>query len=183
MPFRDLAAPADGEGSVELRARVVAAREVQGERFHKTRIYANAQMPPKLIKQHCAPGPEAQRLLEVAMERLGLSARAYHRILKMARTIADLEGEEAISPGPRGRGDPVPDDGSEVWVIGNSVGRESETHPAFGNWRGLTYAAIYSRLCSWRHVLLHGHAAGTPPGDGIMLKAGCATLSRPTGFM
>ncbi len=53
---------------------------------------------PGSIKQHCAPGPEAQRLLETAMERLGLSARAYHRILKIARTIADLEGERAISP-------------------------------------------------------------------------------------
>ena len=98
VPFRDMAAQESGEGSVELRAKVIAAREVQGERFHKTRIYANAHMPPRLIKQHCAPGPEAQRLLEVAMERLGLSARAYHRILKIARTIADLEGEAAITP-------------------------------------------------------------------------------------
>jgi magnesium chelatase family protein len=98
VPFRDMTAPEAGEGSGELRARVVAAREVQSRRFHKTRIYANAHMPPKLIKQYCAPGPEAQRLLEAAMERLGLSARAYHRILKIARTIADLEGEGAISP-------------------------------------------------------------------------------------
>ncbi|MCK9376659.1 MAG: YifB family Mg chelatase-like AAA ATPase [Syntrophobacterales bacterium] len=98
VPFRDLAAPEGGEGSAEMRARVVAAREVQGRRFHKTRIHANAHMPARLIKQHCAPGPEAQRLLEVAMERLGLSARAYHRILKIARTIADLEGEGAIGP-------------------------------------------------------------------------------------
>ena len=98
VPFRDMAAPETGEGSVELRAKVVAAREIQGTRFHKTRIYANAHMPAKLVKQHCAPGPEAQRLLEVAMERLGLSARAYHRILKIARTIADLEGQGAITP-------------------------------------------------------------------------------------
>jgi magnesium chelatase family protein len=76
----------------------VAAREVQTRRFTKTRLYANAHMPPRLVKQHCAPGPEAQRLLEMAMERLGLSARAYHRILKIARTIADLEGEAAIAP-------------------------------------------------------------------------------------
>jgi magnesium chelatase family protein len=98
VPFRDLAQPETGEGSVELRAQVVKAREVQGQRFHKTRIYANAHMPAKLVKQHCTPGPEAQRLLETAMERLGLSARAYHRILKIARTIADLEGEAAITP-------------------------------------------------------------------------------------
>ena len=98
VPFKDLAAREAGESSREMREKVVAAREVQGERFHKTRIYANAHMPPKLIKQHCVPGPEAQRLLETAMERLGLSARAYHRILKIARTIADLEGEGSISP-------------------------------------------------------------------------------------
>jgi magnesium chelatase family protein len=55
-------------------------------------------MPARLVKQHCAPSPEAQRLLEAAMERLGLSARAYHRILKIARTISDLEGEISISP-------------------------------------------------------------------------------------
>jgi magnesium chelatase family protein len=98
VPFRDLAAPEAGEGSAELRSRVIAAREVQSQRFHKTRIYANAHMPARLVKQHCAPSPEAQRLLETAMERLGLSARAYHRILKIARTIADLEGQAAITP-------------------------------------------------------------------------------------
>jgi len=55
-------------------------------------------MPPRLLKQHCVLSPECQRLLEVAMERLGLSARAYHRILKIARTIADLEGAAGLSP-------------------------------------------------------------------------------------
>ncbi len=98
VPFRDLAAPAEGEDSATVRAQVVAAREVQAQRFRQTRIYANAHMPPRLVKQHCVPGPEAQRLLEAALERLGLSARAYHRILKIARTIADLEGEAAIGP-------------------------------------------------------------------------------------
>jgi magnesium chelatase family protein len=98
VPFKDLAAPESGEGSKELRVQVVTSREVQTQRFHKTRIYANAHMPPRMIKTHCIPGPEAQRLLETAMERLGLSARAYHRILKIARTIADLEGEGAIGP-------------------------------------------------------------------------------------
>jgi magnesium chelatase family protein len=98
VPFRDLAIPQGGEGSQEMRQKVVTAREVQTRRFHQSRIYANAHMPPRLIKQHCAPGPEAQGLLETAMERLGLSARAYHRILKIARTIADLDGEGSISP-------------------------------------------------------------------------------------
>jgi magnesium chelatase family protein len=98
VKFQDLAATDTGEGSLELRARVLAAREVQGRRFSKSRIYANAQMSPRLLKQHCVPGPEAQRLLEAAMERLGFSARAYHRILKIARTIADLEGAADLSP-------------------------------------------------------------------------------------
>jgi len=100
VKFQDLAATDTGEGSLELRAKVLAAREVQGRRFSKSRsrIYANAHMTPRLIKQYCPLGPEAQRLLEVAMERLGFSARAYHRILKIARTIADLEGAADLSP-------------------------------------------------------------------------------------
>jgi magnesium chelatase family protein len=98
VPFRDLAQPAAGEASEAMRAQVITAREVQGERFARSRIYANAHMPARLIKQHCILPAEAQRLLETAMERLGLSARAYHRILKIARTIADLEGEGALAP-------------------------------------------------------------------------------------
>ena len=97
MPFRDLAAAGSGRGLRGTAGPGLAAREVQEQRFAKTRIYANAHMTSRLVKQHCAPGPEAQRLLETAMERLGLSARAYHRILKIARTIADLEGETSIS--------------------------------------------------------------------------------------
>ena len=73
------------------------AREVQGQRFPETRIFANAQMTSRLVQEHCALGPEARRLLETAVERLGLCARAYPRILKIARTIADLEGENAIT--------------------------------------------------------------------------------------
>jgi magnesium chelatase family protein len=99
VKFTDLAAAAGGEGSRELRARVRAAREGQQRRFAKSRsTFANAQMSPRLVKEHCVLGPEAQRLLEAAMERLGLSARAYTRILKIARTIADLEGAADISP-------------------------------------------------------------------------------------
>jgi magnesium chelatase family protein len=99
VPFRDLTGAAgDGEGSAEMRARVLRAREVQNRRFGRSRIHANAHMNSRLVKQHCALGLEAQRLLEMAMERLGLSARAYHRILKIARTIADLEAEPQIAP-------------------------------------------------------------------------------------
>ena len=98
VPFRDLAAPEGGEGSAELRAQVLAAREAQRLRFARRRLYANAHMTPRMVKQYCALTPESHRLLEAAMERLGFSARAYHRILKIARTIADLAGVEAITP-------------------------------------------------------------------------------------
>ncbi len=93
VPFRELAQESGGEGSAELRDRVAQARRVQEQRFAGARrVFANAQMSSKLVQEHCALGPEARRLLEVAVERLGLSARAYTRILKIARTIADLEG-------------------------------------------------------------------------------------------
>jgi magnesium chelatase family protein len=92
VPFRDLAAEAGGESSRELRARVAEARSRQEGRYAGTRVFANAQMTSKMVQAHCALGPEARRLLEAAVERLGLSARAYTRILKIARTIADLEG-------------------------------------------------------------------------------------------
>ena len=164
VPFRDLAAPESGEGSVELRARVIAAREVQGQRFHKTRIYANAHMPPKLVKQHCAPSPEAQRLLgdghgAPGPLRPGLPPdpenRPDHR----------RPGRGAFhQPGPRGRGDSVSDDGSEVWV--REVGRESETHPAFGKRRQFLPLNYTRTVIPGGIFLFHGHAAGTPPGEG-----------------
>ncbi len=98
LGFRELAASDAAEGSAEMRIQVLKAREAQSRRFARGRIFANAHMPPRLLKQHCVLSPESQRLLEVAMERLGLSARAYHRILKIARTIADLEGTAGLSP-------------------------------------------------------------------------------------
>jgi len=98
VPFRDLAAELSGEGSQGMRASVGQAREVQGRRFVRTRAHANAQMTSRQVQAHCALGPEARRLLEAAMERLGLSARAYNRILKISRTIADLAGDQAITP-------------------------------------------------------------------------------------
>jgi magnesium chelatase family protein len=98
VPFRELTEEAGGEGSAALRARVSQARRRQESRFAKARrVFANAQMTSRLVQEHCALGPEARRLLEAAVERLGLSARAYSRILKIARTIADLEGETNIA--------------------------------------------------------------------------------------
>jgi len=98
VAFRELAAGPDGHSSRELRERVLAARERQARRFARTRIFSNAHMTPRLLKEHCALGEDSRRLLERAMERLAFSARAYTRILKIARTIADVEGEEAIAP-------------------------------------------------------------------------------------
>ncbi|WP_449245324.1 YifB family Mg chelatase-like AAA ATPase [Desulfobacca acetoxidans] len=96
VPFQDLAAVSEGESSIVLQQRVLAARSRQTCRFSGSRVHCNAQMPVRLVKQYCTLKPEPRRLLERAMERLGLSARAYNRILKISRTIADLEGEAEI---------------------------------------------------------------------------------------
>ena len=100
LRYREMAAEVQGESSDAIRERVRRARAIQVERFRKARnrIFCNAHMTTRQIRRHCAVDGEAQRLLETAMERLGLSARAYDRILKVARTIADLEGAEAIAP-------------------------------------------------------------------------------------
>lgn len=96
LRYRELAVETQGELSETVRARVKQARALQHERFKRTKTFCNAQMGSKQIRRHCSIRPEGQRLLETAIERLGLSARAYDRILKVARTIADLEGQEAI---------------------------------------------------------------------------------------
>lgn len=85
------------ESSKQVRSRVMAARLKQRSRFRKRQIYANAAMGPKDVEQYCALDPHGRRLLREAMATLQLSARAYHRILKVARTIADLEDSEAIA--------------------------------------------------------------------------------------
>ncbi|MCX8112555.1 MAG: YifB family Mg chelatase-like AAA ATPase [Bacteroidia bacterium] len=90
---------ASRETSEEIRARVQRAREIQRQRFgDMPNLYTNAQMPPKMVEEFCRLDEAGRRLLENAMNRLQLSARAYDRILKVARTIADLEGSEAIRP-------------------------------------------------------------------------------------
>ncbi|CAD7783297.1 MAG: Competence protein ComM [Candidatus Methanoperedenaceae archaeon GB50] len=96
--YQDLSQPLKSESSVEVRKRVEAARAIQNQRFAKRKIYCNAQMDTKLVNKFCVPDKTGKTLLETAMERLGLSARAYTRILKIARTIADLEAEEKILP-------------------------------------------------------------------------------------
>jgi magnesium chelatase family protein len=79
-----------------IRARVNAARSIQLQRFHKTKIHANAQMGARDIKRYCSVKDDAEKLLETAINKLGLSARAYSRVLKVGRTIADLAGAENI---------------------------------------------------------------------------------------
>jgi len=87
-----------GESSAAIRARVETARSVQRARFHATSVQANARMTQTQIKQHCHLDSTLGDLLQQAMEQLHLSARAYDRILKVARTIADLAGAERIEP-------------------------------------------------------------------------------------
>jgi magnesium chelatase family protein len=96
VPFRDLSADTAGPPSSELRAQVVAARELQAARLAGSGLFCNAQMTTSFTRQHCKLSREGLSLLERAMERFKLSARAYSRILKIARTIADLEGKESI---------------------------------------------------------------------------------------
>jgi magnesium chelatase family protein len=97
--YKELRGGAAAEGSTEIRGRVMAARERQRNRFskHGEKIYSNAQMTTRQIRAYCELGPDAERLLERAMQQQGLTARAHDRILKVARTIADLEGAENLS--------------------------------------------------------------------------------------
>ena len=87
---------APGESSEEIRNRVEHAREVQKERFKNTRIFRNADMSTRMIKKHCRLKEQAESLLELAFKELGFSARAHDKILKVARTIADLDSSEHI---------------------------------------------------------------------------------------
>jgi magnesium chelatase family protein len=109
VQYKELRSGASAEGSAEIRARVLAARERQSERFKKAApaakpgraaapaVFANAQMSTQQIRTYCELSADAERLLERAMQQQGLSARAHDRILKVARTIADLEAADAIA--------------------------------------------------------------------------------------
>jgi magnesium chelatase family protein len=101
--FGDLASKRVGESSTTIRERVVRAREVQARRFGgRYGVYCNADMTSDEIKEHCRIDDGGMELLKTAMNRLGLSARAYDRILKVSRTIADLGGSERIQMGHLG---------------------------------------------------------------------------------
>ncbi|PIF00099.1 MAG: magnesium chelatase [Maribacter sp.] len=98
VPFEKLSEERKGESSVDIRKRVTAAREIQTERFKELEnVHYNAQMNTKQIREYCKLDDASKLLLKNAMERLNLSARAYDRILKVARTIADLEMGEQVT--------------------------------------------------------------------------------------
>ena len=99
VPFSKLSEERKGESSVDIRARVTASREIQSERFKDfENVHYNAQMSVKQIREFCKLSEESKTLLKTAMEKLNLSARAYDRILKVSRTIADLANSKDISP-------------------------------------------------------------------------------------
>jgi magnesium chelatase family protein len=98
VPHSDLSDPHDGEGSTDIRVRVDAAREIQRQRLAPDKLHANAAMQPRHIRKFCRLDETGEALLEQVTEKLGLSARSYTRILKVARTIADLAGSEPITP-------------------------------------------------------------------------------------
>ncbi len=97
VAYRELARGPGGEPSGTVRARVLEARERQRRRLEGTSRRTNSQLAPAEVKVHCAPDGEGERLLELATLRLALSARATHRVLKMARTIADLEAARSVA--------------------------------------------------------------------------------------
>ena len=98
VSFEELSSKEKGESSADIRERVMAAREVQGSRYKENEgVHANAQMSTKQLQVFCKLNPESQQLLKMAMIKLNLSARAYDRILKVARTIADLEKNKLIT--------------------------------------------------------------------------------------
>ena len=98
VSFEELSSKEKGESSADIRKRVMAARELQGSRYKENEgVHANAQMSTKQLQVFCKLNSESQQLLKMAMTKLNLSARAYDRILKVARTIADLEKNKSIT--------------------------------------------------------------------------------------
>ena len=99
VPYRELKGARRGETSQTVRKRVQTARDLQERRFVGAEIHANSQMRPSELREHCEVDEDGDDLLEMVIDRLGMSARAYDRILKVARTVADLEGSEDIEAG------------------------------------------------------------------------------------
>lgn len=96
VKFKDLESREEGEKSSVIRERVNRARKIQQERYKGLNIFSNAELTPMLIKKYCKLDAICSEILKSAFERLGLSARAHNRILKVARTVADMDGSEKI---------------------------------------------------------------------------------------
>jgi magnesium chelatase family protein len=97
VKYKELRGGGDIEDSAAVRERVMRARALQLERFAgEKKVFSNAQMPPKFIRKFCAISDDGEKMLENAITRLGLSARAHDRILKVARSIADLDGSSGV---------------------------------------------------------------------------------------
>ena len=97
VPFSKLSSMEPGDSSDSIKEKVQSAREIQLDRFNsRNQVYSNAQMQTRQLKQFCKLDKNTSDMLKTAMEKLGLSARAYDRILKVSRTIADLAGEDSI---------------------------------------------------------------------------------------
>ncbi|RII31126.1 MAG: ATP-dependent protease [Geobacter sp.] len=96
VKYRDLADRSEAESSADISRRVERSRHIQQQRYSGTKIHCNAQMTPRFIKKFCELDANGNRMLEMVTDRLGFSARTYNRILKVARTIADLEGSDHI---------------------------------------------------------------------------------------
>ena len=97
LRYKELSSKSCGESSANIKERVNRAREIQGQRYKELNIFCNAHLSPKNLEQFCRIDKEGSELLKLAILELGLSARGYDKVLKIARTIADLAGTETIS--------------------------------------------------------------------------------------
>jgi len=97
VPFRELSDKQTGTASAQMRAQVIAARERQRARFEGERTTLNGRMSPRQIRKYCRLDASAESLIKSAMDEMGLSARAHDKILRVARTIADLDGSVEIT--------------------------------------------------------------------------------------
>lgn len=98
VPFQELSANADGTSSAAMRGQVDRARQAQRQRFGADSHRLNGKMTTRQLRKYCALDAEGRQLLQSAMDELGLSARAHDRILRVARTVADLEASDAVKP-------------------------------------------------------------------------------------
>jgi magnesium chelatase family protein len=97
VPFQELSGLPTGSSSAEMREQVERARQVQADRYAKNRIYCNAQLKSALLGEHCALDKQSRQLLKSSVQQLGLSARAHDKVLRLARTVADVEGAASLA--------------------------------------------------------------------------------------